>query len=366
MEFNILQYVKWRGDLSFNVSPFNEVDALVLNMVSFLDYSEELDRFPSTKVKTIEEFVNDHFSKRDIEKINLGLIIPKEVVKLTYEVSLSNRYKDLLAGNFINIIDFSKAEQFSAMTYLLPNNQIYVSFRGTDDTLVGWGEDINMIASFPVPAQRDACKYLNKIASMYPNYKIIIGGHSKGANLAIYAATYCRDDINNRIIKVYAFDGPGFYQNRVNQKKFVLIKEKIDRIVPSSSIVGRIFDIDVEPHIIKSNTTGLDQHNPFSWQITYEKFIIVSSFSETSDKIKKEFVDLVSKMSEDEKKLFAEDINKYIYALNQNHLIEFVSLKNIISLFTNKYKMKHKNIRYLLKLYLVLQKNKAIKAKINK
>ena len=366
MEFNIYQYVKWRGDLSFDVSPFNEVDALVLNMVSFLDYALELDRFPSNNVRSIEEFVNDHFLKRDIDKINLGLIIPKEVVKLTHEVSFSNRYKDILAGNYINVIDYSKAEQFSAMTFLLPNNELYVSFRGTDDTLVGWGEDINMIATFPIPAQRDACKYLNRISWMYPDHRIYIGGHSKGANLAIYAATYCRDDIDDRLIKVFAFDGPGFYQNKINHRKFNLIKDKIERIVPSSSIVGRIFDIDVEPIIIKSNTTGLDQHNPFSWQIKYDKFIKVNTFTDVSNKIKKEFVALVSKMSEEEKKHFAEDINKYIYALNQNHLIEFVNLKNVISLFTNKYRMKHKNIRYLLKLYLVLQKNKAIKAKINK
>lgn len=366
MEYDIYQYVKWRGDLSFEVSPFNEVDALILNMVSFLDYSEELNLFPSKKVRYLEDFLIDHFSKRDIEKINLGLIIPKEVVKLAHEVSLTVRYKDIQAGNFINIIDYEKAEQFSAMTYILPNDVLYISFRGTDDTLVGWGEDVNMIASFPIPAQRDACKYLNKIARLYPNHKFYLGGHSKGANLAYYAATYCLDEFNDRLIHIYAYDGPGFYRNCVDKEKFNLIKDKISRIVPSSSIVGRIFDIDVEPIIIKSNTKGLDQHNPFSWQIEYDHFTRVNSFSEVSNKIKKELVELVSKMSEEDKVNFAEDLNKYIYTLNQNHLIEFVSLKNIISLFTNKHKMKHKNIRHLLKLYLVLQKNKAIVGKINK
>ena len=357
MNYSILDYVKWRGDISLNLDEFNEVDALVLNMVHFLDFQNKTEKYSSYY---LNELIDCYFLDKDYTKLNLGLIIPNEVISLAHEVSNAKRYQDIKTVDYINVIDFHLSEQFSAITFILPNKRIFISYRGTDDTLVGWGEDINMIAAFPIPAQLDASKYLNDCARKFPKHQIIIGGHSKGANLAIYASIYCLDKIKNRISNIYAFDGPGFNMNKIDLDRFNLIKNKILRIVPTCSIVGRMFELDVSPFITKSYEVGLRQHDPFTWYINKNKFYKKNHFTKESDQIKEELDELINSMSEDDKIQFADDINTYIYSLEQNHLLEFVNPKSLMSLFTNKHRMKHKNIHLLLKLYLIMKKHNAI------
>ena len=361
MNYSILEFVKWRGDICLNCVKFIEIDALVLNMVHFLDFHKEMEKQPTYD---LSDFIDNHFLDKDFEKINLGLVIPNEVISLAQEVSKSHRYQDLKVVDYVNVIDYHLAEQFSAMTYVLPNKRIYISFRGTDVTLVGWGEDINMIASFPIPAQVDACEYLNKRAEEFPDYKIINGGHSKGANLAVYSSIYCNDVYKERIKMIYAFDGPGFDMDKIDHDRFSLIKDKVLRVVPTCSIVGRMFELDVEPYITKSHERGLNQHDPFSWYIEKNQFLKRSHFTKDSDNIKRQLDRLLKSLNEEEKMHFAEDINRYIYTLEQNHHLEFVHPKRLFSLFTNKHKMKHKNIHLLLKLYLIMSKNNAIKYKL--
>lgn len=366
MDNNMLDYVYWRGDLSLSLDKFNEVDALILNMVSFIEFHDEMPSYPSIDNKKIKKLIEEYFETKEEDKINLGLIVPKEILTLAKEVSHSRRFENILACNFVNVIDYSFAKQFSAMTFILPNKEIYVSFKGTDDTLIGWAEDVNLLINFPIPAQQDACDYLNRISELYPDYKIFVGGHSKGGNLSIYAATYCKDEVKDRILKIYTFDGPGFDYGKLDVNRFNMIKEKVIRIIPKEGIVGRFFDLDVEPKVVKSHSKGLNQHNPFFWIVEKNAFKRSSKFSSHSDKIDVQITELIAKISEEDKVDFANDLNKYMNSLNQNNLIEFASFKSVLSLFVNKHKMKAKNIRYLIKLYSILSRNKAVYIKLNK
>lgn len=362
---NLIDYMRWRGDLSFNQSPFNKIDALILNLVSFLNFENFQIDYPYNQKVNINNLLDSFFSLYPNEN-KLGLIIPSEIFMVARFIKNCKRYANIKVSNFINKIDQSISEQFSALLFHLDKDNLFVSFRGTDDTLVGWAEDVNLIAEFPVPAQKDARDYLDNIANMYKDKSIYIGGHSKGGNLSVYASIYCNEITQNRIKAVYSFDGPGFMENTVDEKSFNKIKDRIYHIIPNGGIIGRLFSSNKEPTIIKSFYKGLDQHNPFSWEVERDNFKEADAFSKNSNKIKKEIDSLIEKMSDEERKDFAKDLNQYLDSLKQNNLIEFLNLRNVLSLVSNKYKMKHKNIRYILKLYLIFSKYDAIHVKISK
>lgn len=363
---NVFDYLKWRGDLSFEERIFNEVDALILNMVSFLDFSNVIPHFPNLDKISIIEAVEKYFSSVDEDKLSLGLIIPNEMLDVAKIIITLPRYKDIYVSNFINVVNEVESKQFASLCFLIGENDMFISYKGTDDSLVGWVEDVNMLASFPIPAQRDSLIYLEKMSAMYENRNIYIGGHSKGGNLSVYSSVYANEKVQKMIKKVYSLDGPGFFNDTLDENLLNKIKDKIVHIIPNSGIVGRLFSLNIEPTIIKSNEKGLNQHNPFSWMIECDSFVKVESFTPQSNKIKIQVDELVNSMSENDRINFTDDLNKFILSLKQNNLLEFADMRNVISLIFNKYRMNHKNIRYLMKLYFIFSKNKALEVKIQK
>ncbi len=363
---NIFDYLYWRGDLRFSEKAFNELDALVLNMVSFLELSEYINKHLDFDGIKLTNVLKSFFDDEKNENINLGLIIPDEMLKIALIVLKTRRYQKIKITDYVNVIDDINKEQFSALTFFLDEKHIFVSFRGTDDTLIGWAEDFNMLSTYPIPAQKDARKYLNKVGKKYQNATIYVGGHSKGGNLSVYASVYCYSEISNRIEKIYSLDGPGFFSNQLDSNRFNKIKNKILHIIPNGGVVGRLFNFDVEPIIVKSNEKGLNQHNPFSWLINVDHFEIAPSFTKKSDNIKREVDKLISEMSSKDRIEFTSDVNNYLDSLKQNNLIEFLNIKNVISLVFNRYRISRKNIKYLIRLYRILRKNGAVTIKIKK
>ena len=365
-KYNIFDYIKWRGDLSFNVKSFNMLDALAFTLIAFIDFSKEMETYPTTSTILMNQMYGKFMKENDISKLQLGLLLPNDIFELGKLMESSYRYSKVEASNYINSIDMKITKQFSAMTYHIDKNNIFIAFRGTDDTLIGWAEDVNMLCKYPIPAQEDALDYLNKIGEIFPNANIYIGGHSKGGNIAVFAAVYANSEIKKRIKAVYSFDGPGFYKENLDVDKFNSIKNKITHITPNSSIIGRIFHLDVNPLIVNSFSRGIDQHNPLTWEIKRDHFVKVKNYDGHSNKIKKEIDKLIESMNQEEKEDFAEDLTNFVDSLDKNHLIDFLNLVNLFSLLSNKYWMKHKNLRRLFKLYMILYKNNAIVVKIQK
>lgn len=363
---NVFDYLSWRGDLSFQERPFNEIDALILNIISFLDFEDIVSPYPSKEEKKMSEVIHTFFENQSGKTLSLGLIIPKDMFEVARIAANCKRYKHVRISNYINEVSKNEGIQLAALTYRLDENNIYVTFKGTDDSLIGWAEDVSMLATFPVPAQRDAAKYLTEVAYLYENYHIFVGGHSKGGNLSVYASLYTEAEVQEKIVKVYSLDGPGFYKGTLDLDRLESMKGKLKHIIPQGGVVGRLFDSHIHPTIIRSDTKGLDQHNPLSWMIDIDRFERVREFSAASNNIKKEVDELIDSMSEEDRKSVCDDVYNYIVSLKQDNLLEFANMKNVASLFFNKHKMSKKNKRYLLKLYLIFQKNKAIYIKIQK
>lgn len=336
---NLLDYVALRGDVSFKYSPFNIVDALILSQISYIDFANSAPRFLSEKQENLQNVVKNVFSTVKKEEMILGLIVPNTILELADAGKDTIRYCEVKISNYIDIVDKKRCCQFSAMCCHLPNNTIYIVFRGTDDSIIGWQEDLDMLCKFPIPAQVEAAKYVNKIAKIFPTSVLILGGHSKGGNLAAYASIYCKDNVKIRIKDVYCFDSPGFDLENIDESKYKKIKKRITRIIPKSSVIGLIFDnIASKTIIVESTGKGITQHDAFSWLITHNGFIESELLDENASKFDIAIKKMLEELSQEDRNDLASNCYSLVKQLNQETLLEiqkdpmsFLRLVNIIS-----------------------------------
>ncbi len=274
-ESSVFSYLEWRGDLSFTRSPFNEVDALILAAVSYCEFLHIVPPLcPGADSVLLADAARtflalpDHIRKR-------GLVLPEECERLLLMAAMSPRFQKIRLFGYRSHRDRDSESQFAALSYLLPNGTVFLSFRGTDDSLVGWKEDMNMSFTEEIPAQKEATRYLSDLVKHHPAGRIWIGGHSKGGNLAIYAAATASPSLLSRIHKVYNFDGPGFSRKLLASKGYKAAEKKCVTYIPEFSLVGSIFSHDERFHYIQSYADGLMQHNPFTWAIERTGFVIL-------------------------------------------------------------------------------------------
>ncbi len=286
---NVCDYVKWRGDLKLEQSEFNEIDGLILSRFSYFPFDNIINE---NEIVTIKE-LSERFKKQDVSKLP---ILWKDDVDLFPLMGESKRYGEMLATKYINKIDVEQEKQFSAITVLMPDDTIFVSYRGTDNTIVGWKEDFNMSFKSHIASQISAKKYLEMVAEEYPNKKIRIGGHSKGGNIAVYAATFVNQEVKNRILNVYNNDGPGFCEDVIETPEYQEMIKKVHTYIPQSSVIGRLMNHREKYTVVESVQKGIMQHDLYSWQIIGKEFVTleeVTNGSEFVDKTIKGWLDNV-------------------------------------------------------------------------
>lgn len=270
---DIVEYISWRGDLSLKQFPLNEVDALILCQISYCNFDGILDSAFTKKGMTLRELGFKFANSPDSEKrMDYGAMINPLTNNLLQAASESKRFGDLHVCGYVNIVDTQKDEQFSAMTFCLPDGSFFVAYRGTDDTIVGWQEDFDLGWKDKVPAQVDAAQYLEKAASSLKG-KIITGGHSKGANLVLYAAANVSEKTTKRITDVYVNDGPGFRKEFFESRNYLAIRDRVHSFKPQLSVVGMLFDCDERFTCIECDGKGLHQHDPFNWHVQASSFV---------------------------------------------------------------------------------------------
>lgn len=273
---NIFDYLSWRGDLSFNQSKFNEVDSIILSKLSYIPF-EHLSFSLKDNFATIKDIAEDLLNN-DKAKTYLW---PDDITLLNH-LKNSHRFNNLKLFNYSNITDFKSQIQFSAITIKIKKDLSFIAFRGTDDTLVGWKEDLNMSFVTPVPSQIMAVKYFNNLAESLTD-KFILGGHSKGGNLAIYAGAFCKKEYQKRIQKIYNFDGPGFTNSILEKNEYKSICHKIKTYVPQSSVIGILLGHEEKYTIVHSNQkNGILQHDICSWEINCTKFVYLKNVTNKS------------------------------------------------------------------------------------
>ena len=318
---NIMDYISWRGDLSFEQSQFNEVDNLILACFSYvnLDGISAVTKQKGIGLKKLtKEFMKLHTMKEleaDKSFIRLAPFMMMEMAK-------SVRFGKCVVRNYVNDIVTEAEQQFAAMEIVLEDGTSYVSFRGTDDTIIGWKEDFNLSTGV-VPAQKRAIEYLQKI-SEHTDGMLRVGGHSKGGNLAIYGSVMCKS-AHEKILEIYSNDGPGFSRDFQELPEMKEMMPKIIRIIPEYSIIGTLLEHEKEPVIVASSSKGLLQHDGFSWEVQGPALVRRDSLNKTALR----FIEILHKwidgMDMEQKRLLIEDLFATLQASGYENLSEVQS-----------------------------------------
>lgn len=308
---NILDYIDWRGDVTFEVSPFNEVDAIVLCQI---EYNKLNSLVPAEITKngiTLAELADKFFVMPDVEeRSDVGSLINPDTVELLKKAGKSARFGALKVSGYKEILDFSSDEQFAAITFSYQAKKEKwnaVIFRGTDDYLVGWKEDFNLSYKV-IPAQRDALKYFEEAVSVLDG-GFYLAGHSKGGNLSIFAGTYSQNRTKKRINDIFNFDGPGFTEEFFTSPEYLEIETREHTFVPQNSLVGMLlYHADGYITVESVENTGIKQHDPFTWCVKGVHFVERPDITEQSKFLSKTICEWISDLPVGQKELFVETL----------------------------------------------------------
>ena len=279
---NMLDYIKEFGHVSFEERAFSEIDALVLTELEYLPLEKVVPSDENGEnfvtVKEIAEYMQEH--KQELFDEN-PMMITQERHEVSQVIADAPRFQSLKFFGVVSEWDKDTTKQFAAVTVEVEPSVRLVVFRGTDETLIGWKEDFLMTYSPLVAAQTDAKEYLAKQASLWGG-DLMISGHSKGGNLAIYAAATQEEDVQLRIVDIFCFDSPGLYRSVLETKGYQNIVPLAMRYIPQDSLVGLMLESEVPYVIVKSNASGAMQHSAMTWEIEDGQFIKMEKLTKNS------------------------------------------------------------------------------------
>ena len=197
--------------------------------------------------------------------------------------------------------------QFSALCIDIDNKTTFISFEGTDDLVSGWREDCEAAYMFPTNSQQLAIDYVNKHIEIFSNRKYIIGGHSKGGNLALVAGMYANILAKMKIIKIYSFDGPGLRKMELDSYQYKSVRKRFEHIIPEYSIVGLFMRNDGNYRVVKSVKKGLLAHDANNWVVD-EDSLVAGKLDYNSINLDKELKKWLDQYSLEERKEFVDQI----------------------------------------------------------
>lgn len=313
---NLFDYLEWRGDLTLGQAPFNDIDSLILSRLSYLPFDHVVPASLQSRI-TIAEASKLFFAS---EEASVRAIM-KDDIHLLKAVAASDRFPDMNLMGYVNQVDFEDEKQFSAVVIEMDQDFFYVSFRGTDDTIVGWKEDFNMSFTTPVPAQEEAVRYLERIGNTLPG-RFIVGGHSKGGNLAVYGAAFCPKEVQDRIAAVYNNDGPGFDAAVLESEGYQNIRHKIKTFIPQSSVVGMLLQHEEEYIVIHSTQIGLMQHDLYSWEVVRDQFVYLDTITDSSKFIDRTLKTWIANLDPEQREQFIDGLFSILEQTNARTLKE--------------------------------------------
>lgn len=302
---NLLDYLDWRGDLTLEQSPFNEVDNLILAELSFVDFRDIVPAPGEGEGVVLCQAAQAFFARFPAgEKIDMGVLVPAAIPDMLRKMADAPRFRDMKLNCFVDQLDVGKGEQFAALAIETGDGSVYLSFRGTDDTLAGWKEDFELACMPEVPAQKKAVEYTRAAAKQFPRRKLRLGGHSKGGNLAVYAGVFCPEPVQRRIADIWSNDGPGFHDDLLALPEHRRVEDRIRSIVPKSSIVGMLLEHEETYTVVDSDQKGFLQHDGFSWQVMGDRFVTLRQVTQQAHLSDQAMRELVHAMPQAEREKF--------------------------------------------------------------
>ena len=322
MSETIIDYVK-KELRTFAEHPFGEVDSLVLAQFSYIHLGNVIAapaagivRKPLTLQQLYRAECFPHYFSDQPDAVRNR--------KLLAACAASPRFRDIGIAYYEQDFDETREKQFCAMTFFISADTAYLAFRGTDATLVGWKEDFNMAFLTPVPSQEAALNYTLSVAKLVRG-QLMLGGHSKGGNLAVYAAMMSPQRLQNRIVSIYSHDGPGFRDNVFASDGYLRISDRIHKTLPQSSLVGMLLEHQENYSIVESTAVGIVQHNPYSWVIRDGDFVRLTTLTSGADYLNRTLSDWLSGLPNEQREQFVDALYSVISSTN---LTSFTELRD--------------------------------------
>ena len=315
----LMDYLKWRNDVSFRAAPFNEIDNVILSYLAYADFGELLQE--EKRRVSIETCLKRFSKKHDLVEVRESKLFIERAPLLLEDMVRGARFRGTKVVHFREVFDKEKVQQFAALVFLLPDGTKYVSFRGTDLSITGWKEDFLMSFTAETEGAKEAVSYLNEVAACVEG-DLILGGHSKGGNFAMFAAAFCDDAVKERILKVYNNDGPGFREEIVRSAAYRELLPKITNIVPQTSIIGRLLSNEAAHTVVKSTAAGIFQHDVTTWEVTKDKFVRTEPDA-FSDFVEKSLGTWLETMDDEARKSLVETVFSMIEMTEAETFVEF-------------------------------------------
>ena len=294
--------IKHKND-TFEQFPLNEADILCLNELGYFCFEDLDNTLDFSKEITLHDVLKPYEEHK--KHLDYDFLVTRSRVELLKSIASSQRFRNLQLSFYVNDVDVEYERQFSAMVFSLPEIDHYqLVFRGTDDTLIGWKEDFKLTYVREIPAHRAAVTYLERYLANHPK-PLIVSGHSKGGNLALYAVAHTKEEYRGRIRQVYMLDAPGLQEKELERVGYQAVRERVRVIRPEESIIGVMLYNDIVPIIVKSEATGIMQHALTTWQLDPNtgQFIVAKQPTRLSCNLKKTFKQWVDELSSRELKI---------------------------------------------------------------
>lgn len=263
-----LQYIKKFGNVSFTEMPFCDVDNVALCEIFYMPLEKVVSDSFSEEPRPFAEACQAMFSYNGNRHKAPGIMLKKSISVKMMEMAKQKRYSEMKIVACTETFKTNPAVQFAAATFILPDNTLVVAFRGTDDSLIGWKEDCDIFIKHVIPSHVLAVNYLENVAKHFEG-DIIVIGHSKGGNVALYAGLNCSESTRARIKTLYNNDGPGFFDHsQFRTKQYADLLPRYNHFIPSSSFVGVLLAFDKDYTVVKSKRLlGPLQHDLATWQV---------------------------------------------------------------------------------------------------
>lgn len=305
---------------------FNPVDSLILARLSYLPIYKILYSDESMKLKRILDILACFSEKMFLDY--------KNDIKLVELLDKSSRFNELVVSNCVENVDENTFEQFGAMVIDLGFSK-YISFKGTDKSIIGIKEDLDMSYK-DIPSQKAALEYFNDVSNKYLT-NFILGGHSKGGNVALYAAIYTNISNQNKIDKIYNFDGPGFLKEVLDYAGYDNILDKIITILPTSSVIGLLLNRKEKVKLVSSSNFFVMQHDLYSFEVKGKDFKYEKNLTKISKYTNELMTKIQTSLNDKQKKDIIDNIYNFVENEQIKNLNE-ISVKSLIKVVKEKIK----------------------------
>lgn len=305
---------------TFEEDPVNEVDCLIFSWLVYINFHENNDIAYLKKGLPLKKLLMAEYFEEMFNKI----WSPEETFVLLAICASSPRFRDVILRYYRNEISTDINLQFAAIVFSISDDYHVIVYRGTDWSITGWKEDALMALDNPIPAQKMAVSYLNEVSAVCGG-RYAVAGHSKGGTVAVFASAHCSEEIQDRIDRIYSFDGPGFTKNELHHPGYLRIKDRIIKFVPQSSYFGYLFEDDSVLNVIYSNEISVMQHNPISWKVVDKSLFINQDKNPVSGAINNRIKAFVDSLDESQRRIAIQTIFDILRELNVGSIDEIMN-----------------------------------------